>query len=68
MSLSPLLSLLFSISLSPLLSSLSSAVLECSKHLKAKGDTLSEINFYDEISSSPSGGTIATIFHALNKR
>ena len=43
-------------------------VLECSKFLKDQGESLIEVNCYDEISSSPSGGTIATIFHALNNR
>ena len=42
--------------------------LECSNRLKSLGDTMSEINFYDELKSEPSGGTIATIFHALDSR
>jgi short subunit dehydrogenase-like uncharacterized protein len=44
------------------------AVLECSKCLKAQGESIMEVNCYDEISSSPSGGTMATVFHALSNR
>lgn len=38
------------------------------KLLKKKGEVLTTINFYDEINSSPSGGTLATVFHSLNNR
>jgi len=43
-------------------------VLECAKQLKAKGETISEIRFYDEINANPSGGTMDTVFHALGNR
>eukprot|EP00600_Ochromonadales_sp_CCMP1393_P014239 CAMPEP_0175004228 /NCGR_PEP_ID=MMETSP0005-20121125/4651_1 /TAXON_ID=420556 /ORGANISM="Ochromonas sp., Strain CCMP1393" /LENGTH=491 /DNA_ID=CAMNT_0016259359 /DNA_START=77 /DNA_END=1552 /DNA_ORIENTATION=- len=43
-------------------------VLELSQRLKKKGDTIASISFYDEINSAPSGGTMATVFHALGNR
>jgi short subunit dehydrogenase-like uncharacterized protein len=43
-------------------------VLECSKHLKKKGERLETISFYDEINAGPSGGTMDTVFHSLGNR
>ena len=43
-------------------------VLECSKHLKKKGERLDSISFYDEINAGPSGGTMDTVFHSLGNR
>jgi len=43
-------------------------VLECSKHLKKKGERLESISFYDEINAGPSGGTMDTVFHSLGNR
>jgi hypothetical protein len=43
-------------------------VLECAKHLKSRGESLSEVNIFDELSGSLSGGTIATIFNSLENR
>ena len=42
--------------------------LECVKLLKKRGEHLSSINFYDEIKSDPSGGTLETVFHSLGDR
>ena len=36
--------------------------------LKEKGEELKEVRFYDEIRSSPSGGTLDTIYHSLQDR
>jgi hypothetical protein len=36
--------------------------------LKEKGDTLSSVHFYDSLSFSPSGGTLATSHHVLSNR
>ena len=44
------------------------AVLECSNLLKAQGQSISEVNCYDEICADASGGTFATIFHSLGQR
>ena len=43
-------------------------VLECSKHLRKKGETLEQIEFFDEINAAPSGGTMDTVFHSLGNR
>lgn len=43
-------------------------VLECSKFLRKKGETLDRISFYDEINASASGGTMDTVFHSLGSR
>lgn len=43
-------------------------VLELSKSLKGRQDTILEVHFYDEIRSAPSGGTMATVFHAMGNR
>jgi len=43
-------------------------VLECSKFLRKKGETLEQIDFYDEINAGPSGGTMDTVFHSLGDR
>lgn len=44
------------------------AVLECVNELKKKGETITEISFFDEINSAPSGGTLATAALALGER
>jgi short subunit dehydrogenase-like uncharacterized protein len=44
------------------------AVLECAKQLKKKGETITEIHFYDEINSAPSGGTLDTALSILTSR
>jgi short subunit dehydrogenase-like uncharacterized protein len=36
--------------------------------MQRKGEMLSEINFYDEINGTPSGGTLATALHILHTR
>jgi hypothetical protein len=43
-------------------------VLELSKKIKQKQDSIAEVHFYDEIRSAPSGGTMDTVFHALGNR
>ena len=43
-------------------------VLECSKALQKSGEQLTEVSFYDELNSAPSGGTLATVFHVLGDR
>jgi len=43
-------------------------VMEVSKALKKKGDILKVVNLYDEITAHVSGGTLATMFHALGDR
>ena len=43
-------------------------VLECSKKLRSVGDSILEINCYDELNGTASGGTLATIFHSLSNR
>eukprot|EP01034_Spumella_vulgaris_P029233 gene29233-36247_t len=43
-------------------------VLECANKLKAKGENIKEIHFYDEINMIASGGTLDTVFHALLNR
>ena len=43
-------------------------VMECSKLLKAKGDSITEIRCYDEINGHVSGGTLDTILHSLSNR
>jgi len=40
-------------------------VLELAKAMKKKGDSLASVACYDEILASASGGTMATVFHAL---
>lgn len=44
--------------------------LECALKLRKDydGEALQSINFFDELSSAPSGGTIATVLHALTNR
>ena len=43
-------------------------VLELSKKLQSRGETLDEVSFFDFIRSAPSGGTMATVFHSLQNR
>jgi hypothetical protein len=43
-------------------------VLECAKHLKSRGESLTEIDFFDELPVAPSGGTMATAFNSIEKR
>lgn len=43
-------------------------VLECANKLKKQNESLVEINCYDEIRASASGGTYATLFHSLEDR
>lgn len=43
-------------------------VLECAKKLRASGESMTEVSCFDQISSTPSGGTMATVFHALLER
>jgi short subunit dehydrogenase-like uncharacterized protein len=44
--------------------------LACSEKLSKdiKGQQLHRIHLFDEINSSPSGGTLATVFHSLTHR
>eukprot|EP01038_Epipyxis_sp_PR26KG_P008390 gene8390-11347_t len=44
------------------------SVLECSKYLKQKGESLTEVHCYDEIFAGASGGTLATAFSILGSR
>jgi short subunit dehydrogenase-like uncharacterized protein len=46
-------------------------VMLCSKHFKAKGESLVEVDIYDEVAqlvASGSGGTFSTLFNSLRNR
>lgn len=43
-------------------------VQQCALDMKKRGEAITEVRLYDEINSNPSGGTMATIQHALSHR
>ena len=42
------------------------STLMISKKLKAKGEQLSKVQFFDEFTGAASGGTLETVFESLN--